>query len=59
MVLTLFKCVQQLTGTGKNESNYEEEKKSVEYRQTESIIKVMIRGERLWLVRGLMFQKKM
>ena len=34
-------------------------KKSVEYRQTESIIKVIIRGERLWLVRGLMFQKKM
>ena len=58
MVLTLFKCVQQVTGTEKTESNYEEEKKSVEYRQAEYIMKVMIDGERLQLVRGLVFQKK-
>ena len=36
-----------MTGTEKTESNYEEEKKSVEYRQTEYIMKVMIGGERL------------
>ena len=47
-----------MTGTEKTESNYEEEKKSVEYRQAEYIMKVMIDGERLWLVRGLVFQKK-
>ena len=34
-VLTLFKGVQQATGTGKTGSNYEAEKRSVEYRQTE------------------------
>ena len=39
----------------KSESNYEEEKKRVEYRQTEQII---IDCERLWLVRGLVIQKK-
>ena len=58
MVLTLFKCVSQVTGTRKTESNYEEEKKRVEYRQTEYIMLVIIGGERLWLVRGLVFQKK-
>ena len=46
-------------GTGKSESNYEEEKKRVEYRLTEHIIKIIIGGESLWLVRGLVIQKKM
>ena len=54
---TLFKCVQQVTGTGKPESKYEKEKKRVEYRQTEHIMKIIIGGERLWLVRGLVIQK--
>ena len=36
-----------MTGTEKTESNYEEEKKGVEYRQAEYIMKVMIDGERL------------
>ena len=55
-------CLQvclQVTGTGKSESNYEEEKKRVEYRQTEYIIKIIIGGETLWLVRGSVIQKKM
>ena len=59
MALTLFKCAQQVTGTGKSESNYEEEKERVEYRQTEYIMKIMIGGERLWLVRRLVIQKKL
>ena len=64
MVLTLFKCVRykrfkQVTGTGKPESNFEEEKKRVEYRLTEYIIKIINGGERLWLVRGLVIQKKL
>ena len=46
-------------GTGKSESNYEEEKKRVEYRQTEYIMKIIIGGETLWLVRGLVIQKKL
>ena len=46
-------------GTGKSESNYEEEKKRVEYRQTEYIMKIIIGGERLWLVRRLVIQKKL
>ena len=58
MVLTLFKCAQQVTGTGKSESNYEEEKKRLEYRQTGYIMKVITGGERLWLARGLVIQKK-
>ena len=58
MVFTLFKCVQQVTGTGKSESNYEEEKKRFEYRQTEYIMKIIIGGERSWLARGLVIQKK-
>ena len=33
-------CVLQVTGTGKAKSNYEGEKKSVVYRQTEYIMKV-------------------
>ena len=50
--MTLFKCVRyrrpkQVTGTGKSESNYEKEKKRVEYRQTEYIMKIIIGGERL------------
>ena len=32
--------------------------KSVEYRQTEYIMKIII-GEKLWLVRGLVIQKKL
>ena len=64
MVLTLFKCVRyrrpkQVTGTGKCESNYEEEKKRVEHRQAEYTMKIMIGGERLWLVRGLVIQEKL
>ena len=51
-------CVQQVTGTGKTESNYQEEKKSVKYRQTKYIMKVIIGGGKLQLVRGLVFQKK-
>ena len=47
MVLTLFKCIWQVTGTGKAEGNYEEEKKSVEYRQAEHLMKVIIGGKRL------------
>ena len=48
MVLTLFKCSEQVSGTGKTESNYEEEKKNVEYRETKYIMKVIITsGERL------------
>ena len=35
MVLNHFKCVEQVTGTEKTESNYEKEKKSVECRQPE------------------------
>ena len=58
MVLTLFKCVQQVAGTGKTESNYEEEKNSVEYRQTLYMMKVIIGGERLYLVMGLVSPKK-
>ena len=58
MVLTLFKCVSQVTGTRKTESNYEEEKKRVEYRQTEYIMLVIIGGERLWLVRGVGVSEK-
>ena len=58
MVLSLLKCVQQVTGTGKSESNYEEEKKSVECRRIEYLIKVITGGGRLSLVRGLVFQKK-
>ena len=46
-------------GTGKSESNYEEEKKRVEYRLTEHIMKIINDGERLWLVRGLVIQKKL
>ena len=62
--MTLFKCVRykrfkQVTGTGKSESNYGEEKKRVEYRLTEYIIKIIIGGERLWLVRGLVIQEKL
>ena len=49
MVFTLFKCLQQVTGTEKSESNYEEEKKRVEYRQAEHIMKIIIGGERLQL----------
>ena len=64
MVLTLFKCVRykrfkQVTSTGKPESNYGEEKKRVEYRLTEYITKIIIGGERLWLVMGLVIQKKL
>ena len=59
MVLTLFKRVYQVTGTGKSESNYEEEKKRVEYRQAEHIMKIKTGGERLWLVRGLVIHKKL
>ena len=47
MILTLFKCILQVTCTGKTESSYEEEKESVQYRQTEYIMKVIIVGERL------------
>ena len=56
MVLTLFKCIQQVTGTGKAEGNYEEEKKSAEYRQAEHLMKVIIGGERLQLVQSLVLQ---
>ena len=45
--LTLFKCAKQVTGTGKSKINYEEEKKRIEYRQIEHIIKIIIGGERL------------
>ena len=38
MVFNTSKCVKQVAGTGKSESNHEEEKKRVEYRQTERII---------------------
>ena len=58
MVLTLFECVYQVAGIGKAESNYEEEKKSAKYRRTKYIMKLTIGGERLQLVRGLVFQKK-
>ena len=51
MVLTPFKSVQQVTGTEKTESNYEEEKKTVEYRQTEYIMKVTTGGDRSQLIR--------
>ena len=47
-----------MTGTGKSESDYEEENKRVEYRQTEHIMKIISGGERLWLVRELVSQKK-
>ena len=53
-----FKCAQQVTGTGKTESNDQEEKKSVEYRQTEQIMKVIIGDKRLQSARLLLFQKK-
>ena len=33
--------------------------KRVEYRQTEYIMKIMIGGERFWLVRQLVIQKKL
>ena len=62
--MTLFKCVRyrrpkQVTGTGKSESNYEKEKERVEYRQTEYIMKIIIGGERLRLVRGMVIQKRL
>ena len=64
MILILFKRVRygrskQVTGTGKSESNYEEEKKRVEYRKTEYIMKIIIGGERLWFVRELVIQRKL
>ena len=51
MVLTPFKSVQQVTGTEKTESNHEEENKSVEFRQTEYIMKVITGGDRSQLIR--------
>ena len=36
------KCILQVTGTGKAKSNYEGEKKSVEHRQTEYVMKFII-----------------
>ena len=50
MVFTTSKCVQQVAGTGKSESNYEEEKKRFEYRQIEHVMKITIGGEGLQLV---------
>ena len=41
------KVYERVRVTGKTKSNYEEEKKNVEYRQTEYIMKVIIGGERL------------
>ena len=38
------KCIQQVAGTRRAESKYEEEKKSVECRQTEYVMKVIIGG---------------
>ena len=57
MVLTLFNCVSQVTGTGKTESNYEEEGKSIKYTQA-NLIKVMVSGGRLLLTGDLVLQKK-
>ena len=34
-------------------------KRRVEYGQTGHIMKIIIGGERLWLVRGLVIQKKL
>ena len=59
MVFTLFKCGLQVTVTGKSESNYEKEKKRVENKQTEYIMKIVIGGERLWVVRWLVIPKKL
>ena len=59
MVFTLFKCGLQVTGTGKSESNYQKEKKRVENKQTEYIMKIVIGGERLWVVRWLVIPKKL
>ena len=33
--------------------------KSVDYRQTEYIMKIITGGEKSWLVRGLVIQKKL
>ena len=57
VLLTLFNCVSQVTGTGKTESNYEKEGKSIKYTQA-SLIKVMVSGGRLLLARDLVLQKK-
>ena len=46
MVL-IVKCIWQVTGAGKAESNYEGENKGVDYRQTEYVMKVIIDGQRL------------